>query len=171
MNVFDYAMKMEQDGRSLYLELARKVTVEGIRTIFQMLADDEQKHYETFKALKSQPRLAIMDESTTLEQTKNIFEKMRHQTKELETMEVGLSAYLKAMAIEADSVKLYEDAAEKESNSDVKRVLLRIAREEQKHYNILENLYLFANAPNQYLAWREFSNTDSFHQFGRDVDG
>jgi hypothetical protein len=26
------------------------------------------------------------------------------------------------------------------------------------------------NAPNQYLAWREFSNLDEFRNFGRDVD-
>jgi hypothetical protein len=29
----------------------------------------------------------------------------------------------------------------------------------------------FANAPNQYLAWGEFSNLEEFRQFGREVDG
>ena len=50
------------------------------------------------------------------------------------------------------------------------RVLLRIAEEEHEHFNILENVFNFVNAPNQYLAWGEFSNLDEFRNFGRDVD-
>jgi rubrerythrin len=74
------------------------------------------------------------------------------------------------MKLEADSFRLYEDAAEKEENKDVKAILLRIAEEEHKHFEVLENIYDFVNAPNQFLAWREFSNLDEFRNFGRDVD-
>jgi len=53
----------------------------------------------------------------------------------------------------------------------VRSLLLKIAGEEHKHFNILENIFHFVNAPNQYLAWGEFSNLDEFRQFGRQVDG
>lgn len=64
------------------------------------------------------------------------------------------------MKIEADSVRLYEDAAGKESSKEVAELLLKISAEEQKHYNIMENLYDFVLKPEYFLAWREFGNLD-----------
>jgi len=171
MDVYDYAMKMEEDGRALYLHLAEKTTIEGVKNIFRMLADDEQKHYEIFESMKAQPRLKGMTDSVALAQAKNVFEKLRAQRQTMAELGDSLETYRQAMQIETDSVRLYEETAAKEKSPDVQRLLRQIAAEEQKHYNILENLYLFANAPNEYLAWREFSNVGEFHQFGRDVDG
>ncbi len=37
-------------------------------------------------------------------------------------------------------------------------VVLTIANEEKKHFNILDNLCDFTLAPQNYLAWGEFSN-------------
>jgi len=34
MNVFDFAMKMEEDGKSFYETLAQKASLEGLKTIF-----------------------------------------------------------------------------------------------------------------------------------------
>jgi len=73
------------------------------------------------------------------------------------------------MKLEADSFRLYEDAATKEAGAEVKSLLLKVAEEEHKHFNILENIYRFVNAPNRYLAWGEFSNLGEFRQFGRQV--
>ena len=74
------------------------------------------------------------------------------------------------MKLEAESFRLYENAAGQESDANIKSLLLKIAAEEHKHFNILENLFNFINAPNQQLAWAEFSNLDEFRQFGRDLD-
>ncbi|NLC70291.1 MAG: hypothetical protein GX751_02900 [Desulfuromonadaceae bacterium] len=46
----------------------------------------------------------------------------------------------------------------------------KIAAEEEKHFQLVENLFRFTNAPNQYLAWGEFSNISEFSNFGRHVD-
>ena len=45
MDIFEYAMKMEQDGRDFYLENAGKTEVPAFRKILTQLADDELKHY------------------------------------------------------------------------------------------------------------------------------
>ena len=169
MNVFDFAMKMELDGREFYEELARKTELPGLRNIFSQLAADERKHYEIFQALKKQAR-AAMDDTPVLEQAKNVFEDLLARKDTLGPVEGDLQAYRHAMKTEEDSFKLYEGAAEKESDKDVRDLLLRIAGEEHKHFEILQNIHDFVNAPNQYLAWGEFSNLAGFHQFGRDVD-
>jgi len=170
MNVFDFAIKMELDGKVFYEKLAKETNIAGLQTIFLRLAADEQKHYEIFLALKGQAQTLTMEDTTALEQAKNVFEKLLAQKESLGPVQGDLEAYRYAMQVEADSFRLYEDAAEKESNPDVKSLLLRIAGEEHKHFDILENIHDFVNAPNQYLAWGEFSNIDEFRQFGRDVD-
>ncbi|HEY7745228.1 MAG TPA: ferritin family protein [Desulfuromonadales bacterium] len=170
MNVFDFAIKMELDGKAFYENLAKGTNLAGLQMIFTRLAADEQKHYEIFLALKGQTQATAMEDTTVLEQAKNVFERLLEQKETLGPVKGDLEGYRYAMKLEADSFRLYEDAAQKEKNPEVKNLLLRIAGEEHKHFSILENVYDFVNAPNQYLAWGEFSNIDEFRQFGRDVD-
>jgi len=170
MNVFEYAMKMEVDGKAYYLKLADQTGQEGLKTIFRRLAEDEQKHYEIFRDLRKGAMASVMQDTTILEDAKNVFEILPRGKTALKGVEEDLSAYRHAMKLEADSFRLYEEAASKEGNTETKNLLLRIAEEEHKHFNILENIYHFVNAPNEYLAWGEFSNLDEFRNFGRDVD-
>ncbi|MCM2264447.1 MAG: ferritin family protein [Desulfuromonadales bacterium] len=171
MNVFDFAMKMEMDGKAYYEKLARQTSLAGLRTIFTRLAEDEQKHYEIFQALRTGGKVQTMQESRAIADAQNIFAELVSGAIAAGGSKDDLAAYRHAMKLEADSFRLYEDTAAKESMAEVKGLLLKIAGEEHKHFNILENIYHFVNAPNQYLAWGEFSNLEEFRQFGRDVDG
>ncbi len=170
MNVFDFAMKMELDGKAFYEKLARDTNVAGLSTIFTRLAADEQKHFEIFQALKGQAQTATMEETTILEDAKNVFEKLIDEKEAHGAVKGDLEGYKYAMKLEADSYRLYEDAAKREKDAGLKSLMLTIAGEEHKHFDILQNIYDFVNAPNQYLAWGEFSNLDEFRNFGRDVD-
>lgn len=170
MNVFDFAIRMELDGKAFYEKLAKETNIAGLQTIFSRLALDEQKHYEVFLALKGQTQATAMEDTTVLEQAKNVFEQLLTRKETLGPIKGDLEGYRFAMKLEADSYRLYEDAASQEKNADVKNLLLRIADEEHKHFTIVQNIYDFTNAPNQYLAWGEFSNLDEFRNFGRDVD-
>jgi rubrerythrin len=158
VDVFDFAMKMEQDGKLLYEGMAKRTSLAGLSNIFSMLADDEQKHYDTFRDMKDQGGKIAMADSRVLEKARNIFEELFVEKGRLDSMKEDLDGYLFAMKIEADSVRYYEDAAAREDDVSVKDLLLRIAEEEKKHYNIVENIYDFVLRPKYFLAWREFSN-------------
>jgi rubrerythrin len=157
MNVFEYAMKMELDGKAYYEKLALETENAGLKTILANLAADEQKHYETFKALKA-GLSAQVGESWTLETNKNLFERLIADKAASATLVKSLDGYRHGMENEAESAKFYEDAAKKEGNASVATLLLRIAAEERDHYRILENLYQYTLAPENFLAWGEFSN-------------
>ncbi len=167
MNIFDFAIKMEQDGKAYYDKLAKDATLPGLQKIFAGLAEDEQKHYDIFVALRDGGNVAMAD-STVLEFSKNVFAEL--PTESGEAVKDDLDSYRLAMELEAESFRLYESAAKEETEEGTKRLLLKIAAEEHKHFQILENVYSFANAPNQFLAWGEFSNLGQFHNFGRKVD-
>jgi rubrerythrin len=156
MNPFDFAMKMELQGKACYEELAVSTKVPGLKTIFTGLAADEQKHYDVFRGLK-EGKAWTMTDSQVLDQAKSLFETFVKDNERLDIHE-DLEGYRIGLKLEADSVKLYEDMARKEQNPETVQLYLRIANEEKKHYNIIENICEFVMRPKYYLEWREFSN-------------
>ncbi len=161
MDVFEFALKMELDGKAHYEELAAGTTVAGLKTIFTRLAADEQKHYETILAIRKKTTVTMAD-TPVLDDAKNVFQGLMADKTVVGGLRKDLDGYRYAMKIEADSVRLYEDMAAKEADPETARLLRRIAGEEKKHFNIMENLYDFVLAPQNYLAWGEFSNLKEF---------
>jgi rubrerythrin len=161
MNVFDFALQMEMDGKAHYEKLAKGTPIAGLKNIFNMLAADEQKHFETIQAMKSSGHQFIAG-SIVLDEARNVFQVLMDDRAPLGGLKKDLDGYRHAMKIEADSVKLYEDMAKKENRENIVQLLLKIASEEKKHYNIMENLYDFVLAPENFLAWGEFSNLKEF---------
>jgi rubrerythrin len=170
MNVLDFAIEMENDGFEYYRSLAKASKLPGLKTIFSAMAEDELKHAEVFKALNDGKSIDSLPMSEALGTAQNVFKQLPAVTEELNNIADSLKAYQHAMKLEANSFRFYEEIASKETNVEVKSLLLQIAEEEHKHFNILENIYNFVNAPNQSLEWGEFSNLGEFRQFGRDVD-
>jgi rubrerythrin len=161
MNVFDFALEMELDGKAHYENLAAGTPIVGLKNIFTMLAADEQKHFDTIQSMKA-GSIGAMADSTALDQAKNVFQGFMNESTLLGGLHKDLDGYRYAMHVEADSVKLYEDMAKKDNRVECVQLLLKIANEEKKHYNIMENLYDFVLAPQNYLAWGEFSNLKEF---------
>lgn len=167
MNVYDFALKMELDGKAYYQQLSEKTSLAGLKNIFLQLAADEQKHYDVLQSLQ-QKSPAPMQATTVLEQSQNLFEKLLTEKSAATQLRNDLDGYRYAMKLEADSFRFYEASANREPEPEARAILLKIADEEHKHFTVLRNVYDFVNAPNQFLAWAEFSNLDEFRNFGRD---
>lgn len=161
MGIFDFAMKMELDGKAYYEKLAAETAVSGLKGVFAGLAADEQKHYEIIMSMKTGINQK-MDDSTVLEEAKNIFAELMTDKNIADTLKSSLDGYHHARKIEADSVRLYEDMAKQEDSPEAVQLLLKIANEEKKHFNILDNLYDYVLAPQNFLAWGEFGNLKEF---------
>jgi rubrerythrin len=157
MNILDFAMKMELDGKAYYEKLADETIVDGLKSIFTSLATDEQKHFEIIQGIKAGTK-QIMADSMVLEKAKNLFEVIAADKNIAGSLKKSLEGYQHARKIEADSVRFYEDMAKKEDNPETVQLLLRIANEEKKHFNIMDNLSDYTLAPQNFLAWGEFSN-------------
>ncbi|HJV66248.1 MAG TPA: ferritin family protein [Geomonas sp.] len=158
MNVFDFAMKMELQGKACYENLAASTKVPGFRTIFTALAADEQKHYDIFRELKAGGTFQAA-ESRAVEHARSVFDELISARERMDKeLHEDLEAYKVGLKMEADSIKLYEEMAKREANPDTVQLYLAIANEEKKHYNIIENVCDFLLRPKYFLEWREFSN-------------
>lgn len=167
MNVFDFAMEIERNGRKFYRNVAAKTGAAGVRTIFSMMAEDEQELLERFRAMKATVRSTTMQDSRSLETAGKVYKDVLNEREALQITD-DLEAYHYVMRVEAAICRLYEDAARREPNPEVQGLLRRIASEERRELESLRRLYDFVNAPNEFLAWGEFSNLNEFHNFGRD---
>jgi rubrerythrin len=167
MNVFDFAMEIERSGRKFYRNVAAKAGTAGVRTIFSMMAEDEQELLERFRAMKATIRSTTMQDSSSLETAGKIIEDILNEREALDQRQPEVPFVMRA---EAAICRLYEDAAQREPNPEVQGLLRRIATEERRELESLRQLFDFVNAPNEFLAWGEFSNLNEFHNFGRDED-
>src|ERR1700674_850084 len=73
MNIFDFALKMEEDGKAFYEKLAAETKVHELKMIFSMLASAEEEHHEALDVMKKNIPPDKAD-SKVLENARNIFQ-------------------------------------------------------------------------------------------------
>lgn len=160
MNVFDFALKMEEDGKMFYEKLAAETVEAELKTIFSILAASEEEHRKSIETMMMD--VAPVDaDSKVLEKSRNVFEGLLEKKNAIDMLKGDPDGYRHAIKFAMAGIKLYEDLAKKESNPATSRILLMLAEEERKHLEIMENIYDFVEAPKDFLAWGEFSNIKS----------
>ena len=156
MNVFDYAMQMEKDGEAYYRELAQKCNDTGLARVLIMLADEEVKHYNLLKQMKTGK--AEYSEIPLLANVKNIFAEMQQRGEAFDFATEQVNYYRKAQEIEKKSEDFYREKATEISDSDQKDIFVKIADEEKKHFLILEGIIEFVQRPKTWLEDAEWGN-------------
>jgi rubrerythrin len=136
-----------------------------MKQIFDELAMDEQRHYDTFKAMRDGKKTDVEAAFRTniLATTKNVFQKMRDEGKEIAEFAEGVKdAWQKALEIEDKSEKFYRKQADQTSDDEQKQIWNRIGDEEHKHWVAINNVVKFINRPNQWLEDAEWHNMEAY---------
>ena len=160
MDIFDYALQMEKDGESFYREIAQKTSNEGLQKILTMLDDEEVKHYQVIERMKQDKYQ--MTETTVLDDARNIFIKMKDQDETFEPDQEQAELYLRAQEIEKKSQQFYQEKAGQTDKDDQKKLFERLAKEEEKHYFLLENIIAFVSRPKQWLENAEWYHLEEY---------
>lgn len=160
MDIFAFAMKMEQDGEAFYRELARKTTHKGVANILEMLADEEVKHYKAIKAMQAGSH--VMSETDVVGRARNIFQRIREFGDALDTCSDDIAMYRQAMKLEKQSEDFYLDRADQVKEQGQKELFLQLAGEEKKHYYLLENIVDFVSRPQHWLENAEFFHMEDY---------
>ncbi len=169
MNLYEYAQATEESGIRYYQELATGARKDGVKGVFNMLADDEKKLLAKIQLIRQ--RFPRMDSLNCAQLQKNtiVFDRLRKNSGHPKA-ESDLEAYRLAREAEEKVVSQYMHAAEAEQNPQTKEMLQWLAALERHELLEIEQLYDFVNAPSESLEWGEFSNLDGFYNFGRYAD-
>lgn len=161
MTIFEFAMQMEKDGESYYREIVKKIENKGIKHILNMLADEEVKHYNLFFKLQNN-EIIQMSDTPILWNVKNIFLQMKEEKDTAGVDSSQISLYKKAQGIEKRSQDFYLEKANEVKDDSHKKVFRKIANEEQRHYDILENIINFVSQPDSWLENPEWYHLDEY---------
>jgi rubrerythrin len=159
MDIYAYAMQMEKDGENYYREIAAQTLNVGIKNILIMLADAEVRHYQTFERMKKQEALPVADLGY-LSSIKNVFAELRERKRTI-TNGTQTALYQKAQKLEEKTRDFYREKS-KEVGQSRKEVFLKIADEEQTHFNILENLIIMLQRPETWLENAEWYRLEEY---------
>ena len=164
MSIFEFAMKMEEDGRAFYLEHAEKVSVPELKKVLVELAEDELKHYNIFKAMRDgqDAEYEEAEKTTILSTVKNVFESLKAEGKELSFRADAKNLWEQAREIEKKSEEFYRQKAGEVDNETQKLILNRIADEEHEHWITMENVIRFLSRPQQWLEDAEWSTLEDY---------
>lgn len=161
MNVFEFAIKMENDAEKLYAEQAELNKDNNLGVVFGMLAKDEGKHAEILqKKFADLPFELDQDETLTTE--KNVFDGTESFKNELTERTDQLDAYRGALEKEKESVALYEELLGKASDDKEKLLFEYLIKQEQRHRNILEDLVVLVSRPIEWVEDAEFGEREKY---------
>ncbi len=163
MNVFEFAMQMELDGKAFYEKHAREQQNQDLKQVLTMLAEEEQKHYNIFKKLNEGAGPATVttgkSHSETLAKVKNIFVELSNNSDHPSFTQNEKSIWTEALKLEEKSEKFYREKAEQESDPNRKNLLSLIANEERNHIYLIDSVLTYMKFPDT------FSDTAKFKDF------
>ncbi len=159
MDIFKYAMQMELDGKHFYIDLAKKTNNKGIKSILNMMAESETKHYNVILSMQKNDKTQYSTDTEVLTKVKNIFMKMKEE-KEIDVDVSQVEIYKKALEVETNSEKFYLERADDEKDPHKKEIFLTLAKEEKSHCVILENIVNFVSQPVNWLENSEWYHVD-----------
>jgi hypothetical protein len=161
MDIADFAMKMELDGKAYYEKQAAQTTNPELRKMLLTLAEEEGYHYRFFKMMKENPAnlaSARLSGADTLGQVKNIFEDMARLTDQTPFGDDVLSAWAEARRVEEKSAAFYHDQATAETDPGRSALLEQIAEEERNHILMIDGIMIFLKQPTAFADSAQFKN-------------
>lgn len=162
MDVFDYAIRMEQDGENWYRRIAERSTSEGLKKIFFLLAVEEIKHCKAVEQLKRQLGNMYLEPTGILGEVKSVFREMGKMDGEqnLDSTD-GLDGFVGMRDYEMHCRNFYlEKAGQLDGMSQ--RIFLQLADEEDKHLRIMDQIIEFVSQeePRKWLDQSKWSDPD-----------
>lgn len=172
MRILDFAIDVEQAERDLYRRLAECSQNDGIRKVFQMIADDEGRLLTKLRNLKKNPENRSVELHASPKFSSSLRKAQAGSCELLDENNVRdeLSGYNYVLKTEQLLLNLYLNLKEREADPDAKALIDMILYEKQDEINRIYLLFDFVNSPNEYLTSSKFSNIDELHNFGRDQD-
>jgi len=161
MDVLQFAIEMELEGERYYRRQSAKYANCPLKTVFDLLANDEAKHAGILRSkvdgmayeLKAQERLSSR---------KNLFSGLRDYKPPVEEIPDQAALYHAALEIEQRSIDLYTDLRAKAADAQTQSLFDFLIQEENGHYQILEDVFRFVNRPNEWVESAEFGLREEY---------
>ena len=155
------AMEMELEGREFYLNAAGKVENRLGRSMLESLAKDEEGHHALLLQIQEGEVQAALGECKSgyedgAARVRALFAEFGTKaTGEIKAGTDDLEALNISMEMERRGYDLYKQAASESTDESAAKVFLFLADEEQKHFEVLQNMHRYLSDPENWFLEQE----------------
>ena len=155
MNSWKFAIDMELDGERYYKEQANINKDNSLNVVCLMLAEDEKKHAQILTDKMDKKSFQLID-AQTLSKAKNIFDGIGNIKIEDKEIASQLDFYRIATEKEKQSIDLYKEYLFKAVGSEEKELFEYLIKQEENHYEVLDNMASLLIKPEEWVENAEF---------------
>jgi rubrerythrin len=155
MKIQDYAIEKEEAAKKYYENLSECSKNPGIKKIFTILAEEEQKHCDILKNIGKYE--GMEKETDLIENATELLVSSLKTNRESLCNSENLEAYRKAIEMEHESIRIYENAFSETDDPKAKETFRFLADQEIKHKSLIENIVEFVTEPDRTVEHAEFA--------------
>lgn len=153
------AIRMEEEGYEFYKKAEGCTADRRGRGMFASLAEDEVRHRRILTGLLNNvpPDANDLDVPLPKERLRSVFAELA-QGDVCDTVQPSaddIDALTIAMGKETESYRLYQQAAKDTGDAGARAMFERMAREEEQHYEILEQTRYYLTEFKNWTLWEE----------------
>lgn len=160
MNAIEIAIRMETDAIDFYREVAERTKHPVGKKMFLTIAEDEKRHLDMLSQIFKEIDIKV-EEVSPMKNIRTVFELLKDEMMQRVKATVDeLDAFKIAMQMEKEGVEFYKRAGSEAQTEKEKSLFERLVKEEQEHYDIFANTYLFLSDTGSWFMWEEHSIVD-----------
>jgi len=157
-DAFDMARKLELDGIEFYTRAAERCGVPSGKRMFESFANDECRHLRIINEVAQGLGVDLDNLPMPRDEIRTLFAEAEVRAGEDAEASADEQEVVRvAMGMETESYKLYKGAAEKAKDDLTRRLFERLAREENQHYEMLENTLEYLSDNRKWFLWKEWA--------------
>jgi rubrerythrin len=154
----DKARKMELDGIDFYTKAAETCTVPSGRRMFESFAGDERRHLKIICEVAKGLGVDMSKQPMPRDEIRTLFTTLPAQfSEDAQASADEEQAIRVAMGMETESFKLYSTQAKKAADDATRKLFERLAREENQHYEMLENTLEYLTDNQKWFLSKEWA--------------
>ena len=161
MDLLQFAIDMELDGEKYYRGQAEKNAANPLGVVFQLLADDEAKHAQLLRNLAKGDASAYQGQIASPPEG-NPFQHASEAVKAAKPLPEQAELYQIAIEMEHKSVDLYTRMHAETEDAATTALFHFLIQEENRHRDLMEELYQHVNRPNNWVESAEFGVREEY---------
>ena len=159
MSALDLAKEIELKSKAHYLKQVEQGPGQ-LKGIFQVLANEEQHHYDLFCSIETGKLHMKLDGQQLQEEVNSVFDKISRNFSQYEPISDAEAAYRKAYNFEKEAISYYQTLLSVNTDPQEKNILEFIINQEKIHARLMDNLIVLVQSPKIWLENAEWNHLD-----------
>ena len=155
-DILKIALEFEKKGYALYFDVSKKTKNPLVKSIFDYLSSQEERHVAEIEAYIQKNKLELAGDDA--KKTERFFNMTVREFKgHLELVKEDSDAYEKGLHLEKDAYEFYKSKLSEAKTEDVRKFLKFLMEQENAHYVLIQNTYEYSKDPKHFFAQNERS--------------